>query len=75
MPAFMVTGSTILEDPNNVSGSKVSVRTSKGWRNLGTIESGYQFFPTDHIPHVLDLKIEWAEGKTPAIYNIKVEKN
>jgi hypothetical protein len=24
---------------------------------------------------VLDLKIEWPEGKTPAIYDIKVDKN
>ncbi|TDL73650.1 hypothetical protein E2R56_12175 [Rhodococcus qingshengii] len=70
-----VTGITILEDPNDLSGSKVSVRTTKGWRNLGTVDSGYQFFSTDHIPPVLDLKIEWPEGKTPAIYDIKVDKN
>jgi hypothetical protein len=70
-----VTGITILEDPNNLSGSEVSVRTTTGWRKLGTIDSGYQFFPTDHIPPVLDLKIEWPEGKTPAIYDIKVDKN
>ncbi|MDQ0974987.1 hypothetical protein QFZ31_004865 [Neobacillus niacini] len=69
-----VTGITILENQNDLSGSKVSVRTTKGWRNLGTVDSGYQFFSTDHIPPVIDLKIEWPEGKAPAIFEIKVDK-
>ncbi|MFK9093032.1 beta-N-acetylglucosaminidase domain-containing protein [Bacillus salipaludis] len=69
-----VTGITILEDPNSLSGSKISVRTSTGWRKLGTIESGYQFFDTKQIPEILDLKIEWPEGKIPTIHEIKIDK-
>ncbi|MFF2446478.1 beta-N-acetylglucosaminidase domain-containing protein [Neobacillus sp. NPDC058068] len=69
-----VTGITILEDQNSLSGSKISVRTTKGWKKLGTIESGYQFFDTKQVPEILDLKIEWPKGKTPTIYEIKIDK-
>jgi len=69
-----VTGVTILEDPNSLSGSQVSIRTTKGWKKLGKIESGYQFFNTNLNSDILDLKIEWAEGKTPTIYEIKIDK-
>ncbi|QCJ44358.1 hypothetical protein FAY30_21975 [Bacillus sp. S3] len=69
-----VTGITILEDPTHLSGSKVSVRTVTGWRHLGTIESGYQSFDTTQLPEILDIKIEWPEGKTPTISEIKIDK-
>ncbi len=70
-----ITGITILEDPNSLSGSKVTVKTTKGWRTLGNIKTGYQFFDTTGLPEILDLKIEWPEGKAPTIYEIKIEQS
>ncbi|MEK5390082.1 beta-N-acetylglucosaminidase domain-containing protein [Margalitia sp. FSL K6-0131] len=69
-----VTGITILEDPNSLSSGKISVRTTKGWRKLGTISAGYHFFQTNKLPQVLDLKIDWQKGKAPSIYEIKIDK-
>lgn len=69
-----ITGITILEDPRNLSGSKVSVRTPNGWTELGKIESAYQFFNTRTISNILDLKIEWGEGKAPTIYEVKMDR-
>ncbi len=69
-----VTGITILEDPSNLSGGTVSVKTLDGWKELGTITSGYQSFNTNLIQDILDLKIDWTEGNTPSIYEVKVDK-
>jgi len=69
-----ITGITILEDPNSLAGAKISVRTTKGWRKLATMTSGYQFFQTNKLPPVLDLKIEWTKGKAPTIHEIKIDK-
>lgn len=69
-----ITGITILEDPTQLSESKVQVRTLDGWIELGKVESAYQYFATDHLPVILDLKLEWEKGKVPTIYEIKIDR-
>ncbi|MTW86215.1 hypothetical protein F3157_11170 [Virgibacillus dakarensis] len=69
-----VTSITLMEDPSNVSNSKVSVRTLNGWKELGTVDSGYTFFDTTNIDSILDLKIEWEDENAPALYEVKIDK-
>ena len=69
-----ITGITLMEDPENVSNSKVSVRTLNGWEELGTTESGYTFLHTTEIDPILDLKIEWTDGNAPTLYEVKMDK-
>ncbi|WP_062105519.1 beta-N-acetylglucosaminidase domain-containing protein [Bacillus niameyensis] len=71
---YNITGITILEDPRNLSGSTVSVRTPNGWTHIGKMESAYQFFNTGAVSDILDLKIEWDEGKVPTIYEVKLDR-
>src|SRR5699024_2693185 len=69
-----VTGITLMEDPSNVSNSKVSVRTLNGWKELGTTQSGYTFFDVADMDSVLDVKIEWTDGNAPALYEVQINK-
>ncbi|TQS75060.1 hypothetical protein DX933_09915 [Ornithinibacillus gellani] len=69
-----ITGLTILEDPANVSNSKISVRTTQGWQEIGTVEAGYNFFDLVDTAPILDIKIEWEEGNAPTIYEVKVDQ-
>lgn len=69
-----ITGITLLEDPLNISHSKVSVRTLDGWEEIGTTESGYTYFDLTDIDPVLDVKIEWENGHAPSLYEVKVDK-
>ncbi|WP_255307049.1 beta-N-acetylglucosaminidase domain-containing protein [Paraliobacillus sp. PM-2] len=69
-----ITGITLLEDPTKLSNGTVSVRTTDGWTELGTVDSGYSYYDTSDIENILDIKIEWEDGKAPTIHEIKVEK-
>ncbi|CQR45925.1 Hyaluronoglucosaminidase precursor [Paraliobacillus sp. PM-2] len=69
-----ITDITVLEDINNLSEGLVSVRTLKGWKQLGDIQSAYGFFNTESIDDILDIKIEWDKGKAPTVYEVIVNK-
>lgn len=69
-----ISGITVLEDPLNISNSKVSVRTSQGWEEIGTTEFGYTYFDLANIDSVLDVKIEWKNGSIPSLYQVKIDK-
>ncbi|MBU5468214.1 beta-N-acetylglucosaminidase domain-containing protein [Virgibacillus sp. MSJ-26] len=69
-----IDGITLLEDPLNVSHSKLSVRTLQGWKEIGTTESGYNYFDLTDIDTVLDVKIEWENGNIPFIYQVTIDK-
>lgn len=69
-----VTGITLFGDQTKTSDNKVSVRTLQGWKEIGTIESGYNYFDLADIDTVLDIKIEWENGNTPSIYQITIDK-
>lgn len=61
----------IVQNANNISDAKVSIRTSLGWSEIGTLSVAYNEFDLTAYPDILEVKLEWQNnGVTPNIIHI-----
>ena len=62
---------SILQDVHTISEANVKVRTGTDkWKDLGTFDKGTKTFDVSEYDNIFAIRLEWAEGKAPSIYEI-----
>lgn len=65
---------TVLTAGDELSNATVSIRTTEGWNELGSIDNAYSTFDMTEEENVLDVKINWNDAK-PTIYQIELDQS
>lgn len=63
----------ILQDPQEISGAAVEIRTEKGYQTIGTLDQGATEFDLKKADPVLSVRISW-ENKAPSLFEILPRK-
>ncbi|WP_082003311.1 beta-N-acetylglucosaminidase domain-containing protein [Sporosarcina sp. ZBG7A] len=60
---------TVNQNPSTISNAVVSIRTEKGWSEVGTLAKSENVFRTVKSKNVFEIKIEW-DGVAPTLHEI-----
>ena len=65
---------SILQDAANISDATVKVLTKDGYENIGTFDKSAKKFDVSEYENIFAIRLEWAAGRQPSIYEIFTDK-